>query len=49
MTFMVPLWLGTSAVGLNMITSLQVIQLARDAGHMYARGVEFRFPAIRPS
>jgi hypothetical protein len=37
----VPLLLGMGAVGINMIRTLQTIQLARDAGHMYARNVDF--------
>jgi len=41
MLVMVPLLLGTTEVGLNMINTLQTVQLARDAGHMYARGVDF--------
>jgi len=39
-----PLMLGTGVVGVNMIRTLQTIQLARDAGHMYARGVDFSQP-----
>jgi hypothetical protein len=39
-----PLLLGTGVTGINMIRSLQTIQLARDAGHMYARGVDFSQP-----
>jgi hypothetical protein len=38
---MIPLLLGTTGIGLNMVNTLQVVQLARDAGHMYARGVDF--------
>lgn len=38
---LLPLLLGTTGIGINMLRSLQVIQLARDAGHMYARGVDF--------
>ncbi|MGA2724746.1 MAG: hypothetical protein ABSG79_20340 [Bryobacteraceae bacterium] len=41
---LVPLLLGTGAAGINMITTLQTIQLARDAGHMYARGLDFSQP-----
>jgi hypothetical protein len=36
-----PLLLGTGVFGINMIRALQTVQLARDAGHMYARGVDF--------
>jgi len=38
---LLPLLLGTGVVGINMIRTLQTIQLARDAGHMYARNVDF--------
>jgi hypothetical protein len=41
MLVLVPLLLGTGAIGINMIRELQVVQLTRDAGHMYARGVDF--------
>lgn len=41
---MVPLLLGTGVFGINMIRALQVVQLARDAGHMYARGIDFSLP-----
>jgi hypothetical protein len=39
--FMVFLFLGTFAIGINMIRALQVVQLGRDAGHMFARNVDF--------
>jgi hypothetical protein len=38
---LVPLLLGSGVVGVNLIRSLQVVQLARDAGHMYARNINF--------
>jgi hypothetical protein len=41
---LMPLLLGTGAAGINMILTLQTIQLARDAGHMYARGLDFSQP-----
>ena len=41
---LVPLLLGTGAAGINMILTLQTIQVARDAGHMYARGLDFSQP-----
>ena len=44
MLVMGPLLLGTGVMGINMIRALQVVQLARDAGHMYARGVDFGLP-----
>jgi hypothetical protein len=40
----VALILGTAGIGINMITGLQTIQLARDAGHMFARSVDFSTP-----
>lgn len=39
--FWVPLLLGTLVVGLNLSRSIRVTQLCRDAGHMYAYGVDF--------
>jgi Flp pilus assembly protein TadG len=41
---LVPLMLGTAGVGLNMLRSLSTIQVARDAGHMFARGADFSQP-----
>jgi hypothetical protein len=41
---LVPLLLGTAGFGLNMIRSLQIIQLGRDVGHMFARGADFSQP-----
>ena len=41
---LVPLLLGTIGVGLQLVKSVQVVQLARDAGSMYARGVAFWQP-----
>ena len=38
---LLPLFLGTGAAGVNLVRTLQTIQLARDLGHMYARGVDF--------
>jgi hypothetical protein len=38
---MVPLMLGTMVVGFNLIRAIQVNQVNRDAGHMFARGVDF--------
>src|SRR5688572_32382311 len=44
MITLTPLLLGTGVVGVNMIRTLETIQLARDVGHMYARGVDFGQP-----
>jgi len=41
---LVPMLLGTGAIGINMVRTQQVIQLARDAGHMYARGLDVSQP-----
>jgi len=43
-TVLVPMLLGTAAAGVDMILTLQTIQVARDAGHMYARGLDFSQP-----
>lgn len=39
-----PLLLGTGVTGVNMIRTQETVQLARDSGHMYARGVDFSQP-----
>jgi len=44
MLILVPLTLGTTAVGLNMLTTLSTVQVARDVGHMYAKGTDFSQP-----
>jgi hypothetical protein len=41
---LIPLFLGTAAAGINMTRVMSTIQLARDAGHMYARGLDFSQP-----
>jgi len=38
---LMPLFLGTGAVGINLVRTLETVQLARDAGHMFARNVDF--------
>ena len=42
--FVVPLLLGIFVFGFRLIRSLQMIQIARDLGHMYVRGISFRNP-----
>jgi hypothetical protein len=37
----IPLLLGTASVGAALVRGLETTQVARDAGHMYARGVDF--------
>jgi hypothetical protein len=38
---LIPLLLGVAGIGLNMHQQLETVQLARDAGHMFARNVDF--------
>ncbi|MGB9455691.1 MAG: TadE family protein [Bryobacteraceae bacterium] len=38
---LVPLMLGVIGLGLNMLLQMQTVQLARDAGHMFARNINF--------
>jgi hypothetical protein len=38
---LIPLLLGVIGIGLNMHQQLQTVQLTRDAGHMFARNVDF--------
>ncbi len=42
LVFLVPLLLGVFVFGFRIIRSLQMIQVTRDLGHMYVRGVNFR-------
>jgi hypothetical protein len=44
-SFLLPVLFGTVVVGLNLGRSIQVIQVSRDAGHMYSRSVDFADPA----
>ncbi|MGD0773587.1 MAG: TadE family protein [Candidatus Solibacter sp.] len=44
MLVMIPLLLGTIGVGFRLLQQMQTIQLARDAGRMYARGLDFSQP-----
>ena len=41
---LIPLFLGAGVLGVDLIRTLQTVQLARDAGHMYARGIDFSQP-----
>ncbi len=41
---MIPLLLGVTTFGINMILNQQTVQLARDAGHMFAKGMDFSQP-----
>ncbi len=42
--FWLPLFLGTCVFGFDLIRAIQVTQLCRDAGHMYASGTDFSQP-----
>lgn len=39
--FWLPLFIGTYQIGFNLIRSVQVTQICRDAGHMYSMGTDF--------
>jgi Flp pilus assembly protein TadG len=39
--FLIPLFLGLTGIGISMLRQLQTVQLARDAGAMSARKVDF--------
>jgi hypothetical protein len=41
----VPLLFGTIVFGFNLLGAIQLSQLCRDSGHMYAYGVDFTQPA----
>src|SRR5450432_3172316 len=41
---LIPLLLGVFVFGFRLIRALQMDQIARDLGHMYVRGVNFRNP-----
>lgn len=45
--FLVPLFLGTVNLGLNLGYSVQAAQVARDAGHMYVRQLDFSLDASK--
>jgi hypothetical protein len=41
---LIPLFIGASGIGIDLIRTMQTVQLARDVGHMYAKGVDFSQP-----
>lgn len=43
--FLIPLLLGSFTLGMNLNQSIRVTQVVRDAGHMYARFVDFSLPS----
>lgn len=45
--FLIPLFLGTVNLGLNLGFSVQGAQVARDAGHMYVRQLDFSLDASK--
>ena len=44
MLFVVPLLLGTFVFGFRLIRSIEMMQITRDLGHMYLKGIDFRNP-----
>ena len=42
-----PLLAGTASVGMSMVRSIEVVSLNRDAGHMFAEGIDFSQQANR--
>ena len=44
MVFLIPLLLGVLIFGFRLIRSLEMMQITRDLGHMYIRGINFRNP-----
>ncbi len=43
-----PLLLGTIVFGINLVRAIQVSQLSRDSGHMFAYGIDFSQPQNLP-
>jgi hypothetical protein len=43
--FLVPIIIGTFTYGFAVIRSMEAVQLTRDVGHMYSRGVDFSVQA----
>lgn len=43
--FWIALLFGTIAAGTNLTRTIQVVQIGRDLGHMYARGTDFSSPS----
>jgi hypothetical protein len=37
----IPLFVGMVGIGINLGHSIQAVQIARDLGHMYAKGIDF--------
>jgi len=44
---LMPLLLGGLSVGFNLVRATQVAQFARDAGHLYAYGIDFTQPSAQ--
>ncbi len=42
--FWMPLFFGVLVIGFSLIRAVQVTQVCRDAGHMYAYGIDFTLP-----
>jgi hypothetical protein len=44
---LMPMFLGISALGMALVREIQVSQVCRDSGHMYANGVDFTQTSTR--
>ncbi len=44
---LMPLLMGTSVLGINLVRGIQVTQFCRDVAHMYAYGVDFSQPGSK--
>src|SRR4051794_39877184 len=42
MVLLCPVVLGTLVFGFKLVRSIEMIQITRDVGHMYDRGIDFR-------
>ena len=45
--FWVPLFFGVLVIGFGLVRAVQVTQVCRDAGHMYAYGIDFTLPTYQ--
>jgi hypothetical protein len=43
--YFIPMILGTMGIGFSLVRAMQAIEITRDAGHMYAKGVDFSLQA----
>ncbi len=45
--FWIPLFFGVLVIGFALVRAVQVTQVCRDAGHMYAYGIDFTLPSYQ--